>query len=912
MADHKPTSHPAAKPRANPPRKAAGRRASHKPQNAGSDIEPVEVTELRNMYVDKLVTLNELFPNWTDEDLLFTLQEAYGDLEIAIDRISEGYVTHWGKVGGSRKPKRSQATAKPATRREPRAQTAPRAPRQDKPRTRGGTAKHAAPSTVMQAGKDGSKLPNAPSKSTPAESQPSTTGPSTQPSTATPASQQPPKMTWAKILGSKEPKKPASTAAPEQPLVPQPTTELTGWEATDDLADQEQREPGWGNESDPLKDGPAINISHKATEEWVKSLGKPEGAEPAAGAPETGGVAGPLVADDITVPESNGLNDSLEVMAESVVESTVDDNATAASAKDNAAPAQEPQSVAPTPQATGLDRPASPRHNVSTPPGFKRPASQQRRLRQDAPVVMPGGNATLASEGLDVQFGSLSLSSGISFGLGSGDARTEDHTTATNDLLKQSQAPGGKSAPHSQKPGPSTAPKTAAHPSAGPGAAANASTNVLNGFQSNDYGLYGAPESQKQPTAPGPNSYLNEAPSATPTAASNATLAGPPGLGGNFNARDAKPAGAADGTHAGAPGAIHGPGANAQGPFSNTFPQPGLQQPFQQAPYPGMPYYSYYYMPSGQYPNPAAFQQSGYGQPFMNKNMYPMYAGSHPSAGTKLNANTANSLSASGYPYGNINGPSNTSLPFANNASTLNNVPGYDDLGMGNFSHTSGIPQLQNILNSGGAGKGVNGPAGGSNNPNSGLKAGNQANAATPGASAASLTSSVPGQPGSQAHGQQTNQGMLSNMNYAGAPPMSYQQQNYPPFSHQQPQQPPFMPGQQLYTAQHHYGGPQQPNYGPVPHHPPPSYSGHHSAITQQQQQPQQQQQQQQPTQSQQHHHHGGNYGHSHSHQGHHYPSSQHSGGPSGAASQSSQYHGGVGATSSNVRAGQNYWQNQN
>ncbi|KAF9579179.1 hypothetical protein BGW38_004662, partial [Lunasporangiospora selenospora] len=50
------------------------------------------------------------------------------------------------------------------------------------------------------------------------------------------------------------------------------------------------------------------------------------------------------------------------------------------------------------------------------------------------------------------------------------------------------------------------------------------------------------------------------------------------------------------------------------------------QQQQQQQTYPGMaggiPYYPYYYMPN-QFPN--AYQQSGYGQPFMNKNMYPMY-----------------------------------------------------------------------------------------------------------------------------------------------------------------------------------------------------------------------------------------------------------------------------------------------
>jgi hypothetical protein len=49
-----------------------------------------EVRRLRAKYADKLSLLRELFPDWTDEDLLFALQEAGGDLELAVGRISEG------------------------------------------------------------------------------------------------------------------------------------------------------------------------------------------------------------------------------------------------------------------------------------------------------------------------------------------------------------------------------------------------------------------------------------------------------------------------------------------------------------------------------------------------------------------------------------------------------------------------------------------------------------------------------------------------------------------------------------------------------------------------------------------------------------------------------------------------------
>lgn len=46
--------------------------------------------KLKSKYTSQLSTLKELFTDWTEEDLLFTLQDADGDLELAIDRISEG------------------------------------------------------------------------------------------------------------------------------------------------------------------------------------------------------------------------------------------------------------------------------------------------------------------------------------------------------------------------------------------------------------------------------------------------------------------------------------------------------------------------------------------------------------------------------------------------------------------------------------------------------------------------------------------------------------------------------------------------------------------------------------------------------------------------------------------------------
>ena len=49
-----------------------------------------ELGQLKKQYASKLSTIKEMFPDWTDEDIVFALQETDGDLEGTIDRMSEG------------------------------------------------------------------------------------------------------------------------------------------------------------------------------------------------------------------------------------------------------------------------------------------------------------------------------------------------------------------------------------------------------------------------------------------------------------------------------------------------------------------------------------------------------------------------------------------------------------------------------------------------------------------------------------------------------------------------------------------------------------------------------------------------------------------------------------------------------
>lgn len=45
---------------------------------------------MKKKYSSSLPMLKELFPDWSDEDLVFALEDADGELEEAIERITEG------------------------------------------------------------------------------------------------------------------------------------------------------------------------------------------------------------------------------------------------------------------------------------------------------------------------------------------------------------------------------------------------------------------------------------------------------------------------------------------------------------------------------------------------------------------------------------------------------------------------------------------------------------------------------------------------------------------------------------------------------------------------------------------------------------------------------------------------------
>ncbi|QSL66677.1 hypothetical protein MERGE_001061 [Pneumocystis wakefieldiae] len=68
------------------------------PKESSPNPLSVESAVLKTRYHRQLVSCKELFPDWTEDDILYAIQEASGDFELAVTRISEGRAGKWGEV----------------------------------------------------------------------------------------------------------------------------------------------------------------------------------------------------------------------------------------------------------------------------------------------------------------------------------------------------------------------------------------------------------------------------------------------------------------------------------------------------------------------------------------------------------------------------------------------------------------------------------------------------------------------------------------------------------------------------------------------------------------------------------------------------------------------------------------------
>ncbi|WFD01996.1 RNAPII degradation factor [Malassezia obtusa] len=332
----------------NPRRRGAPRNRS---ANPADDTEQVRL--LRSKYAQQLSVLQELFPDWSDEDLLFALQESGGDIELAVGRISEGHASQFASVKTKKQSRKEAAAAAltaplvpPAPASAPASAPAAGAAPAEAPRTRGARGGEraargrGAPAQAARAGRGGFRGVGA--RGGAAGVVPAAAQHDTKPVTTTQAAfpvsqagaaeraQEKPKtgMSWAQIARPVEKAQPAPPAAPAKaesepraaaPAVPEPPI------------DTEITQPA-------LAMAAAQNASEPAAAEGA----------PAAPAPST-----------------------------------------------SAAPSAPAPAPAPAPAA-----PAAPAPQPSA-------RSSRARAHQDAPVVMPGGASTL--DRLGVQFGSLNF-----------------------------------------------------------------------------------------------------------------------------------------------------------------------------------------------------------------------------------------------------------------------------------------------------------------------------------------------------------------------------------------------------------------------------------------------------------------------------------------------------------------------
>jgi hypothetical protein len=69
------------------PRKTNGDGAS---STIDTSADQGELGELKKRYDSQLSTLKEMFPQWTDAELVLAIEESDGDLQTTIEKISEG------------------------------------------------------------------------------------------------------------------------------------------------------------------------------------------------------------------------------------------------------------------------------------------------------------------------------------------------------------------------------------------------------------------------------------------------------------------------------------------------------------------------------------------------------------------------------------------------------------------------------------------------------------------------------------------------------------------------------------------------------------------------------------------------------------------------------------------------------
>ncbi|KAM5373668.1 hypothetical protein ACJA88_008512 [Fusarium oxysporum] len=323
--------------------------------------------ELRKQYGDKTSVIREMFPDWSEADVLFALQETNGDENEAVTRIAEGTISQWGEVSKPKKASRAKVKDQAPASSNDATSTGPRA-------TRGGRA-------VSEGGRGRGRATDRGGRSTRGRSSVvPTNGAGTKDSSALSVPTE-----ESSAWGTKEPKK--DTSEENQPIADQPAPSATT-EA-------------------PKPAAPAVKT-------WASML--PDETTPVVD------TATPTEVPHVNVEPEVALPPSKDELTESNLEQVVDESkppptgTVASTAADSWDPRQNPASVTATPISAAQQQHAAP------PSGFAATAAkataertartpshhhhQRRVLDQEEAVRMPGNREV---DRAAVQFGAFSL-----------------------------------------------------------------------------------------------------------------------------------------------------------------------------------------------------------------------------------------------------------------------------------------------------------------------------------------------------------------------------------------------------------------------------------------------------------------------------------------------------------------------
>ncbi|KAF9287177.1 hypothetical protein BGZ68_002134 [Mortierella alpina] len=543
--------------------------------------EPEDLRHLRQEHGASLVTLKELFADWTEEDLLYAIQDAGGDLELTILRISDGHATQWGEVKGKKKTPKTKTASEKQEFRSSNSQRGGFAGRGRGDSSRGGRggATRGAPRALNGGDRNGRPAKETEITAVSEQSQNETPSAEKTESGETAAAESTADATagWgsAPAWGASSTTNDSTADSADAWSTPATaTTTNDSWGSSPAAAPVAALSP-----AAPVRKVNTATIPAGSKMSWAKIV-KPEPAPQPVVVPAPAAPSAPvhIPAPEPVVPEA-------EKIVEPVVEATPE-VAAAVEEKEPETPAPEvveekieekveepvaaPEPVA-EPETAQPAQPAQPEQPAATQPT----TPSQQPQQQQQPAYGRQSNPPAGASGF--QGASPAAASGLS-------------PAASNAAyLKQDPAANYLGQHHH-------------HPGMGPDAMGSPYGSYMPN-PANQLGSFGMP-----PMASLPNDYaalygndLQRAMYYDPTTYGQVPVT----AANNYQSRDSNTSGAA-----------------ATG---TTQAQQTLQQQQQQV-YPnmagGMPYYPYYYMGPSQFPN---YQQSGYGQPFVNKNMYPMY-----------------------------------------------------------------------------------------------------------------------------------------------------------------------------------------------------------------------------------------------------------------------------------------------